>query len=78
MLRIAALDSRRVPRAPLLVAETRGDVRAALSLQDGDAIADPFHPTRDLLELLRAHAAGTALSRPGLLARVRLRPRSAA
>ena len=76
ILRIAALDSSRVPIAPLLVAEVDGQVRAALSLEDGKAIADPFHATGDLLDLLRAHAK--ALPRPshGLLTRLRLRPRS--
>lgn len=77
MLRIAALDSTRVPAAPLLVAEVDGQVRAALSLEDGKAIADPFHASRDLLDLLRAHAAATRRPSSGLLARLRLRPRSA-
>jgi hypothetical protein len=73
---LAELDSRPLPPFPLLVAEVDGQVRAALSLDDGKAIADPFHATRDLLDLLRAHA--TALPRPshGLLTRLRLRPRS--
>ena len=56
MLRVAALDSARVPRAPLLVAEMDGEVRAALSLDDGGAIADPFHRSLELVELLRARA----------------------
>jgi hypothetical protein len=77
VLRIAALDSTRVPAAPLLVAEVDGQVRAALSLEDGKAIADPFHASRDLLDLLRAHAAATRRPSSGLLARLRLRPRSA-
>ena len=78
LLRIAALDSARIPSSPLLVAEVDGRVRAVLSLEDGKAIADPFYPTRDLLELLRAHAAGLARARrPGLLQRLTLRPRSA-
>lgn len=78
VLRIAALDSARVPAAPLLVAETDGQVRVALSLEDGRSIADPFHPTSDLLELLRAHAAALRRTElPGLLRRLSLRPRSA-
>ena len=78
VLRIAALDSARVPAAPLLVAEVGGQVRVALSLESGDVIADPFHPTSDLVELVRSHAS--ALKRtelPGLLRRLALRPRSA-
>jgi hypothetical protein len=78
VLRVAALDSSRVPRAPLLVAEVNGQVRAALSIETGKSIADPFHATRDLLQLLEAHAANTRRrTRPGLLARVGLRPRTA-
>jgi hypothetical protein len=77
VLRIAALDSTRVPAAPLLVAEVDGYVRAALSLEDGKAIADPFHASRDLLDLLRAHAVASHRPSHGLLARLRLRPRSA-
>jgi hypothetical protein len=76
VIRIAALDSVRVPAAPLLVAEVDGHVRAAVSIEDGRAIADPFHPTRDLVELLRTHAAATAsVERPTLLQRLTLRPR---
>jgi hypothetical protein len=78
VLRIAALDSARVPRAPLLVAEVDGQIRVALSLDDGRSIADPFNATRDLVELLEAHAAGIRRStRPSLLRRRTLRPRSA-
>jgi hypothetical protein len=78
VLRIATLDSARVPAAPLLVAEVNGQVRAAVSIEDGRAIADPFHPTSDLLELLRTHAAASAGQvRPTLLKRLVLRPRSA-
>ena len=77
VLRIAALDSARVPVAPLLVAEVDGQVRAAMSLDDGKTIADPFYSTHDLLLLLRAHAAATRRTAPGLLTRLGLRPRSA-
>jgi hypothetical protein len=76
VLRIAALDSARVPAAPLLVAEVGGHVRAVVSLDDGSAVADPFHPTRDLLELLHAHAEASRRPPHGLLTRLRLRPRS--
>jgi hypothetical protein len=56
VLRVAALDSARVPRSPLLVAEVDGEIRAALSLDDGSAVADPFHHSLDLVDLLRARA----------------------
>ena len=78
MLRVAALDSARVPAAPLLVAEVDGQVRVAVSLEDGRMIADPFHSTADLAALLRAHSEALARDeRPGLLRRLTLRPRSA-
>ncbi len=54
LVALAALDSAAaVPAAPVLVAEVEGELRAAMSLWDGRAIADPFHPTADLVELLR-------------------------
>jgi hypothetical protein len=56
VLRVAALDSARVPRSPLLVAEVDGEIRAALSLDDGRSVADPFHSSLDLVDLLRARA----------------------
>lgn len=55
LARVAALDSAPVPPTPLLVAEVDGELRAALSLRDGSAVADPFHPTAELVALLRAH-----------------------
>jgi hypothetical protein len=73
LLRLAALDSAdAVPAAPLLLAEIDGELRAALSLHDGSAIADPFFPTADILTLLRIHARPTRRLRVG---RRRLRPR---
>jgi hypothetical protein len=78
VLHLAALDSARVPMAPLLVAEVDGRVRAALSIDDGGSIADPFYSSRDLVNLLRAHAEVTREERkPRLLSRLGLRPRSA-
>jgi hypothetical protein len=56
VLRVAALDSARVPRSPLLVAEVDGEIRAALSLEDGRSVADPFHASLDLVDLLRTRA----------------------
>jgi hypothetical protein len=44
-----------------LLAEVGGEVRAALSLQDGAVVADPFHPTAPLAELLRAYSRQPAL-----------------
>jgi len=53
---LAQLDSARAPHGPHLVAEVGGALRAAISLTDGAVIADPFHRTAELVELLRAQA----------------------
>ena len=55
-MRLARLDSSEVPPSPLLVAEADGQLRAAVSLRDGTALADPFHPTANIVELLIARA----------------------
>jgi hypothetical protein len=57
LLRLAALDSAAPLVQPVLVAEVEGELRAALSLRDGSVIADPFHHTAPLVELLGARAA---------------------
>jgi hypothetical protein len=55
--RLAALDSVRPITGPALVAEVAGSVLAALPLNGGRAIADPFSETAHLVELLEAHAS---------------------
>ena len=55
---LAQLDSAPVPAVPVLVAETGGDLLAAVSLHDGASVADPFRHTADVLELLHVRAAG--------------------
>ena len=73
---LAGLDSRRLPAGPHLVAVVGGELRAALSLADGTAVADPFRPTAALVELLEARAAfeepAPARGRLGLRARPRV------
>jgi len=65
LVRLAALDSANAPPpAPCVLAEVDGELRAALSLWDGSAIADPFYATADIVSLLRAHAA-TGAGAPG-------------
>jgi hypothetical protein len=54
--RVAQRDSRAVPDGRLLVAEVAGEIRAALSLETGESVADPFHPTAALVDLLRLRA----------------------
>jgi hypothetical protein len=64
LLRLAALDSADAPPPqPLLLAEVDGELRVALSLSDGSAIADPFSPTAGTVALLRSHARQTRIHR---------------
>ena len=72
--RLARLDSVGAPPPePLLVAELDGVIGAALSLTDGSAIADPFKPTANAVELLRVRGAGVSERSP---APTRLRGRA--
>jgi hypothetical protein len=77
VLRVAALDSARVPRGPLLVAEMDGEIRAALSLDDGGSIADPFHRSLELVDLLRTRAGARQIRVRSRLPLSFRKPRSA-
>ena len=68
--RLAQLDSASIPAGVLLLAERDGRLQAALSLADGAAIADPFEPTAELLDLLRMRA-GRLRPRASYAARMR-------
>ena len=68
--RVAERDSRQLPEGELLVALVAGEIRAALSLGSGESIADPFHPTAALVELLGLHAKQRSGERPGTRGRV--------
>jgi hypothetical protein len=57
LVRLAELDSARMPRGELLLGEVDGVLRAAISLDGRESIADPFARTADVVALLRAHAA---------------------
>jgi hypothetical protein len=55
--RLAQLDSAPPPpRDAMLVAEVGGEMRAAVSVRNGYAIADPFRHSEALVALLRARA----------------------
>jgi hypothetical protein len=66
--RLAAVDSAVAPTGDVLVAEVAGELWAALEIESGAAIADPFRPSAELVELLRLHARGSRqpASRAGL------------
>jgi hypothetical protein len=55
--RLAQLDSARPPDGPVLVAAVGGEPVAALPLDGGPAIADPFQPTAALVSLLELRVA---------------------
>jgi hypothetical protein len=61
--RIAQLDSTHVPAGSLLVAEADGRLVAAIASSTGEAIADPFLPTADVVALLQLRAGGASASR---------------
>jgi hypothetical protein len=54
---LAELDSAEPLAGPVLVAVVDGAVWAALSLDDGRVIADPFRPSAGAVELLRVRRA---------------------
>jgi hypothetical protein len=54
--RLAALDEKPVPTGGVLVAELEGELVAALPLEGGEALADPFTPTEDVVALLELRA----------------------
>jgi hypothetical protein len=55
--RLAGLDSGHVPAGRLLVAEMGGGIQAAVPLNGGRAIANPFVRTAELVTLLELRAA---------------------
>lgn len=55
--RLAHLDSSRPLSGRALLAEQDGALIAALSLEDGAVIADPFRPSADAVTMLRVRAA---------------------
>jgi hypothetical protein len=59
---LAELDSAPVPRGRVLLAELRGRVVAAISLESGALFADPFVPTAEVVADLRAKAAEAKLA----------------
>ena len=76
--RLAAIDSAAPPTGEVLLAEMGSELWAAVSVDSGAAIADPFRPSGDLVELLRFRAdrvGGNEHAHRGALAR--LLPRAA-
>jgi hypothetical protein len=61
---LAALDSARALLGDVLVAESDGVIRAAYSVNERRAIADPFAPTAHLVTLLEMRATPLREARP--------------
>jgi hypothetical protein len=53
LYRLAALDSASPPTGEMLLAEVGGELWAAIEINSGTAIADPFRPSGELVDLLR-------------------------
>ena len=73
--RLAQLDSRELPAAPQLVAESGGTLIAAVSTRDGDAVADPFVRSGDAVALLQRRAGQLRADAKPRRRRSRSRPR---
>ena len=57
LARLAQLDTRPQPQGTVLGAEVEGKLVAAISIDSGDAVADPFSRTGELRNLLELRAA---------------------
>ena len=53
---LALLDGGRAPQGEALLAYVDGQLRVAVGRSDGAVVADPFHLTADVVELVRARA----------------------
>jgi hypothetical protein len=71
--RLAQLDSAAPLEHPILVGEIEGRPAAALDLDTGRAVADPFQPTAHLLAHLRVRAGAfdAAARTPNVADRIR-------
>jgi hypothetical protein len=57
LMRLAELDSRHMPAGHVLIAKADGRTRAAIGVDDGRLISDPFVPTGSLVDLLELRAS---------------------
>jgi hypothetical protein len=61
--RLAELDGRPAPVGDTLLADVEGRLRAAVGVDDGSAVADPFWPADDIVMLLQMRAEQERVSR---------------
>jgi hypothetical protein len=73
--RLAELDDSEPLERPVLVAFLDGEAVAALSLEDGRVVANPFVPTAEVIGLLRLRASHLRNAPPPRGIVTRLRPR---
>jgi hypothetical protein len=60
---LAQVDSAHAPAAPALGAEADGRLVAAISVESGEVVADPFQPSAEAIALLRLRAGQLRPSR---------------
>jgi len=75
--RLAELDSAVPPSGELLLGEVGDELWAAVEVDSGTVIADPFRPSRDIVELLNLRARRMRRELAGSTRRLRLLPRAA-
>ena len=68
--RLSALDSAFPPTGDVLLAEMGSELWAAVSIDTGAAVADPFRPSGDLVELLRHASRDHRAERRGSIKRL--------
>jgi hypothetical protein len=62
--RLAALDSHRIPSGELYVGEVDGRLLAAMSIDTGGVIADPFEHTASIVDVLRVQSRAVRPAAP--------------
>ena len=73
---LAQLDSQRLSDERYTVAEIDGEIIAAVGHTNGNAIADPFRRTAEIVQMLKAHVAPSMVKQTRRHLSVR-RPRTA-
>jgi hypothetical protein len=75
--RLAALDSHRIPSGELYVGEVDGRLLAAMSIDTGGVIADPFEHTASIVDVLRVQSRAVRPAAPQPAAVEELLPEAA-
>jgi hypothetical protein len=70
LARLAQLDSSRPPRGVVLLAEVGDDLWAAISLDDGHLVGDPFRPSGELAFTLAQRARTLKRAERGRMGRL--------